>query len=390
MRDEIFAVRASAHRIARLAGPDVAEVRSERDGWSRLDRDPRDVGATTRALACVLRLDDDGWLQVTAYAPDGSAADGPEAARTAGLPAGVGLLERVLGHTDPRYTDRARLTDACRALGVPPALLLEPGPATPPPATPAPRTEVVLVARDAAGAAADAPLTGQAAWTVPLGAGWSMQHTDGTGPATPATVVAQVLGDRQPAIACWWSADEAGFVLVHKGQPVAGHQWGGWAPDDTAEAGRLLAADFGVPDQAVSVTALLRRRDVAPADALAEVFALLGLPGAGLGRATAADLAAWSAATPAAIHTPHLGKVAAVRHAMREAPPENVLDELSARRPLWYRALNGAVAVAMTITTVVLVIFWRRQELSVWWVVASTLVTVSYAWGLRPARDTGT
>jgi hypothetical protein len=334
----------------------------------------------------VLRLDEDGWLQVTAYAPDGTTADGPEAARAAGLPAGVGLLERVLGHSDPRYTDRARLTDACRALGVPPTLLLDDLPARPAPVAAAPRTEVVLVGRDAAAAAADAPLTGQSAWTVPLGPGWSLQHWDGEGQPTPAATVAQVLGDRQPALACWWSADEAGFVLVRRGKLVAGHQWGRWAPQETADAGRLLAADFGRPGEAVSVTALLRRRDLAPADALAELFALLGLPGAGLGRATAADLAAWASAAPAALHTSRMGRTAAIRHAVRETPPRNALDELSARRPLWYRLLNGTVAVATAVTTVVLAVLWQRGDLSGWWVLVSGLVTVSYAWGLRPAR----
>jgi hypothetical protein len=383
---DLFAVRATAHRIAQLAGAYAAEILAEADGWCRLDRDPREVGAATRTVACALRVDDETLL-VTAYGPDGAVATDDDAPRLAGLPAGAGLLHRARTFHDPRYSDRARLADACRALGVPPALM---APAAARPAAPAgPRpTGVVLVRAAAPAAAADAALTGQSAWTVPLAPQWSLHVWDGAGRAAPPVAAADALALNRPTVACWWSADTAGLVVVHR-KRVAAHEWGGRAPvtpESAAQAGRVLAADFGVPDLAVAVTALLRRRDRAPAEALAELFTLLGLPGVGIGRATGPELARWAATVPAAVHTERLGMVAAVRRSVRDAPPGSVLEELSARRPLWYRLLNGAVAVFMALATTALAVLWQAGELSGWWVLLGAAATVSYAWGLRPAR----
>ena len=107
MLDEVFVVRASAYRIARLA--DASAVIGEHDGWSRLDRDPRPTGAATRTFACVLRLG--SRLEVVTYSPDGSARSSFDAQT---LPGGDALLRQALTHDDPRYTRGARLADACR------------------------------------------------------------------------------------------------------------------------------------------------------------------------------------------------------------------------------------------------------------------------------------
>ncbi|MEU4241843.1 hypothetical protein [Actinoplanes sp. NPDC026619] len=313
---ELFAVRATAHRIATLAGPEAATgVIAEHDGWSRLRRDPREIGAVTRSAAYAL-IHQSG-VRITGYHPDGSVAEGPGAATMAG---GAALLRQVLAHDEPRYTPAARLADVCRALGVPPELLVDRPPRRLP--IPAPRTAVVLVGLDLAAAAADAVLTRQSSWTVPLTPQWSMQVWDGAGRAAPGTSAAYVLAGRNPAVALWWSAREAGLVVVHGSKLVAGHQWGDWAPitpESTAAAGRVLAADFAVPDQALSLTALLRRRDLAPAQAVASLVALLRLPDAGLGRLSASALASWSATVPGAVRTPQLSGLAAIRHAVREA-----------------------------------------------------------------------
>ncbi|GIF20218.1 hypothetical protein BJ973_001875 [Actinoplanes tereljensis] len=312
---ELFAVRATAHRIAALAGREAAvAVLAEHDGWCRLRTDPQAVGAATRAAAFALH--DEPELTVTGYRPDGEVAHGGEAA----LPGGGALLRQALVHDEPRYTAAARLTDACRALGVPPELLLDRPPRHAP--LPVPRSGLVLVGLDPAAAAADAVLTGQSSWTVPFTPKWSLHLWDGAGRPTPYTTAAYVLAGRNPAVALWWSAREAGLLVVHGSKLVAGHQWGDWAPitpESTAEAGRVLAADFGVPDQALSLTALLRRRDLAPTQAMTSLVALLGLPDAGLGRRSADALAAWSAGVLGAVRTPHKTGLAAIRHAVREA-----------------------------------------------------------------------
>src|SRR4051794_24742456 len=170
MLDEVFVVRASAYRIARLAG--AAAVLGEHDGWSRLDRDPRSIGAATRAFACVLRLD--SRLEGVTYSPGGSSRSSFDAET---LPGGDALLRQALTHADPRYTRQARLADACRALGVPVELLV-PEPPAAPAAARAPRTSVVLAGPEALG---DAGLTGQSGWTVPLSPRWCLHFWDGAG-----------------------------------------------------------------------------------------------------------------------------------------------------------------------------------------------------------------
>jgi len=305
--EEIFVVRASAYRIARLADPSA--VIGEHDGWSRLDRDPRATGTATRAVACVLRLGT--RLEVVTYSPGGPARSSLDAET---LPGGESLLRRALTYEDARYTRKARLADACRALGAPVELLACP-PAAAPARARAPRTAVVLAGPEALG---DAGLTGQSAWTVPLSPRWCLHFWDGAGRETTAVTAALVLGGRRPAVAWWWSADEAGFVVAHRSKVAVGHQWGGSAPvtgESTAAAGRLLAGDFGVPDRALAVVGLLRRTDLAPADALALLAETLGLPAAGIGRESTASLVEWAAGVPAAVHTPALTGVAAIRYA---------------------------------------------------------------------------
>jgi hypothetical protein len=225
---------------------------------------------------------------------------------------------------------------------------------------------------------ADAALTGQSAWTMPLSARWSLHFWDGEGRRTPPATAALALAARHPAVACWWSAEAAGFVVVHGSQAVAGHQWGSGpapvTPESTAVAGKLLAADFGVPEQSLAVIGLLRRTDLAPSDAIASLFALLGLPGAGIGRATTASLAGRAAAVPAAVHTARTSTMAAIR------------SEFVGARALWQRLLNGVVAVLMLLATGTLALVWQWGAISGWWVLFGALSTLSYAWRLRPRR----
>jgi hypothetical protein len=180
-------------------------------------------------------------------------------------------------------------------------------------------------------------------------------------------------------VACWWSAEAAGFVVVHGPKRIAGHQWGSGpapiTPESTAAAGRVLAADFAVPDQALAVIGLLRRTDLAPPDALASLFGLLGLPDAGVGRATTASLAAWAATLPAATHTPRMSAMAAIR------------SEFAGARTLWQRLVNGAIAVLMLVAAAALALVWQDGGISGWWVLLGALTTLSYAWGLRPRRS---
>jgi hypothetical protein len=227
-------------------------------------------------------------------------------------------------------------------------------------------------------ATADAGLTGQSAWTVPVSPQWTLYFWDGAGRQTPTANAALALAGRHPAVACWWSGETAGFVVVHGSKRVAGHQWGGGpapiTPESTAAAGRVLAADFGVPDQALAVIGLLRRTDLAPPDALASLFGLLGLPETGVGRATTASLSAWAATLPTAVHTPRMTTMAAIR------------SEFAGARALWQRLLNGAIAVLMLLATGTLAVVWQWGGISGWWVLLGALTTASYAWGLRPRR----
>ncbi|MEV4709623.1 hypothetical protein [Actinoplanes sp. NPDC049316] len=77
---------------------------------------------------------------------------------------------------------------------------------------------------------------------------------------------------------------------------------------------------------------------------------------------------------------------AAVAYSMRHTPPDNLLDELSTRRPGWYRLLNGLIATVMTAATAVLSLLWHWNAWSGWWVPLGLATTASYAWGLRPGR----
>jgi hypothetical protein len=414
-------------------------VLAEASGWCLIDRDPRAAGTAARVPSCVLRRADGEALSVTVYGADGAAADtgdsaaAARAARLAGRADGAVLLWRALTHVDARYSPATRLADACRALGVPLALIepaaapfaLPDSPAAPfalpdSPAAPfalpdspaaAPVTGVILVNAVVAAAAADAPLTRQSAWTVPFTPAWSLHLWDGQDTPSPVIRAAAALARRdRPTLACWWSPSPtepaggqpasagsvpsdgqsgvAGFVLAGGGQPATGHEWGGQAPvsaDSTARAARALAAAFGVPDQALTLTALLRRTNLAPAAALAELFAVLGMTTPGIGQ-PAGEVAAWAATVPGAVRTPRLGMVAGVRHAMGEAPPRNALDELSARRPRWYRVLQGAIAVVLGVATAALAVVWQDGGISGWFVLLGTAATATYAWGLRPAR----
>ena len=363
MLDEVFVVRASAYRIARLA--DAAAVIGEHDGWSRLDRDPRSTGAATRAFACVLRYG--ARLEVVTYSPDGSSRSSVDAWT---LPGGDSLLRQALTYEDARYTRQARLADACRALGVPVELLV-PTPSPAPAGARAPRTSVVLAGPEALG---DAGLTGQSAWTVPLSPRWCLHFWDGAGRETTAVTAALVLGGKRPAVAWWWSADEAGLVVAHGSKAVGGHQWGGSAPvtgDSTAAVGRLLAADFGVPDQALAIVGLLRRTDLTPAGALASLAETLGLPAAGIGRATTASLVEWATGATGAVHTPAMTGMAAIRYAMRStAMPPN-------------RRVDGVIALVTGLATGGLALVWHGGGISGWWVLLGVLVTAGSAWGVR-------
>jgi hypothetical protein len=99
-----------------------------------------------------------------------------------------------------------------------------------------------------------------------------------------------------------------------------------------------------------------------------------GLPDARIGRATTAALAEWAATLPAAVHTPRMTTMAAIR------------SELVGARALWQRLLNGAIAVVMFLATATLALVWQWGGISGWWVLLGALTTLSYAWGLRPRR----
>ncbi|MFI6784819.1 hypothetical protein [Micromonospora sp. NPDC050276] len=270
-------------------------------------------------------------------------------------------------------------------------LTADPTDPQPQPEQPAePESGVVLVYAPVASAAADGPLALQSAWTVPLGTQWSVHVWDGQGQPTAPVHAAEALGGAGRAtLAYWWSTRNAGFLLTRDGRVAGAHEWGSTVvttPESTARVGRALAEEFRLTEQVPSVITLLRRTDLAPSDALAALCRLLRVPAEMIGL-TAEELARWAAAVPGAVHTEKLPVMAAVVHSVREAPPDTVLDELSARRPGWYRLLNGVVAAVMAAVTAVLALLWQQEVMSGWWVLLGVATTASYAWGLRPGRS---
>lgn len=239
----IGAIRATAHRLVLLAA-DVPTVVHEADGWTRLadadatatdaevknDGDGHSTGGegrgrsgllalsvAARVPACRLGFDDNG-LWVVAYGPDGSVvgpldagcteADAMSAVTVFGLPDGAPLLFRALTSASTSYDGPARIADACRCLGLPLELLTPAGPVPDtvvgaPPA--GPEVGVVLVYAPAVVAAAEAPLTRQSAWTVPVDPLRCVQLWDGRGARANLPVAAEVLANRRwPTLAYWW------------------------------------------------------------------------------------------------------------------------------------------------------------------------------------------
>jgi hypothetical protein len=402
MAGEIQVVRATPYRIATLAADVPASILASAHGWSRVEGDITALSVATGTAGCVLRSSDDGALSVLVHMPDGTAV-GPldadsaqlELARAVevfGLPDGATVLHRALTATSPWYDPPTRLADACRALGVPLQLVTAAGPAPPAPVQTAAILEVgvVLVHATVTAAAADAPLTGHAAWTVPLGDQWSLHAWDGSDePPSLIDAAVALAGKQRTTLAYWWSGRTAGFLLTRRNRVAAAHEWGGEAPktaESIALAGEALAEEFRLPGQAPTVAALLRDTDRTPEEALAALCQLLRLPAEVVGR-TYEDLAVWAVGVPGAVHTDRLGFASAVAHAVREAPPSNVFDDLSKRRPMWYRLVNGLVAVVMGLSTALLALLWHWHMMSGWWVLGGIFTTLSYAWGLRPGRQ---
>ncbi|NES14753.1 MULTISPECIES: hypothetical protein [Micromonospora] len=398
--EEIRVIHATAYRIAALAHAVPASLRAQSNGWSRVDADMAALSVTTRAASFLLRVDDVGTLSLLVHGPDGGATGPLDAASTEaelaqavgifGLPDGAGVLRQALAPAaSARYDTAARLADVCRALGAPLELLtVDPTDPQREPEKPAqPEAGVVLVYAPVAVAAAAGPLALQSAWTVPLGTQWSMHVWDGDGQPTAPVHAAEALGDAgRVTLAYWWSARTAGVLLTRDGRVAGAHEWGSAVvatPESTARLGRALAEEFRLPEQVLAVITLLRRTDLAPSDTLAALCMLLRLPAEIVGL-TAEELARWAASVPGAVHTEKLPVMAAVVHSVREAPPDTVLDELSARRPGWYRLANGVVAAVMAAATALLALLWRQEVASGWWVLLGVATTVSYAWGLRP------
>jgi hypothetical protein len=401
MTEEIRVVRATPHRITTLAADVPVSVLASSHGWSRVAGDVAALSVATGTAGCVLRVGDDAALSLLVHRPDGTvigpldaASAEPEmvqAVAVFGLPDGATVLHRALTATSPWYDPPARLADACRTLGVPLELITaaEPGRPAPTPIGVAAEVGVVLVHAPVDAAAADAPLSRQSAWTVPLGTQWSLHVWDGSGEPTSLVGAAMALAEKQrTTLAYWWSGRTAGFILTRGNRIAGAHEWGGDAPNtpnSTAQAGQALTEEFRVPEQAPAVVALLRSTDLAPGDALAALCRLLRLPAELVGQ-TSEELATWATTVPGARHTDRLGFAAAVAHTVREAPPDNILEDLSKRRPGWYRLLNGLVAVVMGLSTALLALMWHWHAMSGWWVLVGVLTTLSYAWGLRPGR----
>ncbi|WP_326561179.1 hypothetical protein [Micromonospora sp. NBC_01796] len=405
--ETIGAVRATAYRLGALADASSVTVLGEADGWTRLDVvDGVDLGALSvaaRTPACLLRVDDDTFgLRLSAYGPDGASvgpldvtcteSDALSVVTLFGLPDGAAVLHRALTSPSTGYHPPARLADACRAVGLPLELLTPAGSAPvivlgAPPAQP--EVGVVLVYASAVNAAAAAPLTTQSAWTVPIDGKRSLHLWDGRGERANLALAAEVLADRRWAtLAYWWSERTAGFVLTRANRVAGAHEWGGSAPvtpEGTARAARQLAEEFGVPEQALTVTALLRRTDLEPMAALTELGDLLGLPADVIGR-TAVELADWAASVPGAVRTERLGFAAAVVHSVREHSSKPPREDLYHPRPLWRRLLSGFRLLVFVPILVLVVAGWLRGDVSGWWVLLGLALTADAAWGVRPGR----
>ncbi len=270
----------------------------------------------------------------------------------------------------------------------------EPSPPKPWPARPEARAArtvdvgVTLIRRPVAAVSGYAAMTGQSAWTVPLGRQWSWIAWDGDGvpAALPTTAEILTAGEREPALSVWWSAEAAGFALAVNGHVVAAHEWGGDAHDPAAAAGRL-SQEFRVPDEQARIAALLTRSGGDPKDLLRELLMILRGPADMVGLDWSA-LAQRAAGTPGAVHTAKLSTADALRQgfrqAMRDDPPGGGYTQVTRERPGWYRLLNLVGAIAMALSTVILFLIWRWHGVSGWWVVTGVIVTAVFAWDARP------
>ncbi|RKR89980.1 hypothetical protein BDK92_4344 [Micromonospora pisi] len=410
--ETILAVRATSHRLRTLGAAAPDRMWHEADGWTRLTTstagaddvaapEPAGISVAARVPACLITVDD-GGLRLTACGPDGVAvgpldagcteADAASAVTLFGLPDGTGLLHRALSSPSPAYDRPARLADVCRCLGMPLELLTPAGSdGAVVVARPAggPEAGVVLVYAPAVVAAAEAPLTRQSAWTVPVDGLRSLHLWDGRGPRANLTVAAEVLADRRwPTITYWWSERTAGFMLTRRKRVVGAHEWGGDAPvtpEGTARAGRQLAEQFGVAEQALTVIGLLRRTDLPPKQALVELGELLDLPVEMVGR-TAGELAEWAGSVPGAIRTERLSLAGAVIHSVREHRMKSPPEDLYHARPMWQRLLSGLTLLVFVPMTVFFAASWLRGEGSGWWVLLGLVLTLDMAWGVRPGR----
>lgn len=385
-------VQASDHQLERNG---IAAGRSF-DGWSHVPGDP---GAAAVAARCPAYVIDDGPT-LTVYGPDGStvgpldglAGDG-ELERAAAVAGRTGAEDLLRAALDPRNGDsEVRLADLCRVLGVPLPLVYGDVESDAPAQTAArPDVGVALMHAPAAAVAANAPLTGQSAWTVPLGTQWSWVTWDGDGtPASlPAVAAGLSSGEREPVLAYWWSGQRAGFVLAVKGHLVAAHEWGAGVTFDieaTAPAAEALSREFRVPEQRFAITALLRRGDADPQDLLRELLVLLRAP-ADLVGLDWAGVTERAAGTRGALRTPKLSVMRAIGHAVREQPTATPLERVMRERPPWYRGLSLAAGVAMALSTAIMVAArLLGARISGWWLAVGVVTTAAFLWDVRPRR----
>jgi hypothetical protein len=240
---------------------------------------------------------------------------------------------------------------------------------------------LVLVQATVPASAAAAPLTGQSAWTVPVGSIWSLHLWDCAGDPAHAGAAGAALftAVAKPALALWWSAGRAGLVLFQHAVPPAECSWPASGRSSTDTLPEALAKAFPLSFEDTELLAALLRRDGdSPIRMLALVAEALHLPHrvAGLVGQAPAELVAWAEVAEGAVHTPRLGFWAAIRHLHRETP---LLARLDWDRP-GQRSLPAVTAVFLGLATAALAVGWGAGQVSGWWVVLGAATTLWPAW----------
>jgi hypothetical protein len=241
---------------------------------------------------------------------------------------------------------------------------------------------LVLVQATVPASAAAAPLTGQSAWTVPVGSIWSLHLWDCAGDPARAGAIGAALftAVAKPVLALWWSAGRAGLVLFQKGMSPSECCWPASGRSSIDTLPEAFATAFPLSAEDTELLAVLLRRDGdSPIRMLALVAEALRLPHhvAGLVGQAPAELVAWAEEADGAVRTPRLGFWGAIRHLRRESPP--VLARLDRDRP-GQRSLPAAAAVFLGMATAVLAVGWGAGQVSGWWVVLAAATTLWPAW----------